>query len=335
MIRKVRLLRGYFRDEDIQSRPQDDLHLQYFKRQHYLDIGVKGLSCFCAVSLIAILAWLVVMLYQHSLPSIKQFGWGFLTSSAWNPVTNQFGAFTPVYGTCVTTIIALLIAVPMSLCIAWFMTELCPPFLNRTARIFIELLAGIPSIIYGMWGLFVLAPVFSDYIQPWMIDHLGTLPIFGPLFQGAPMGISILTAGVVLSVMIIPFMSSVMRDAFELVPDLLKESAYALGATRWEIARQVIFPYCRTSIMGGVILGLGRAIGETMAVAFVIGNAHQWSASLLMPGSSITSVLANEFSEATGTLYMSSLQELGLILLVITLIVFSISKLFMRHLRRK
>ncbi len=320
---RVIVQRGLSRDE------------RYYARQHYFDAGLKGLSCFFAIVLLVALALLSVMLLQHSLPSIKQFGWHFLVSSEWNPVSEHFGALTAIYGTFATMLIAMLIGVPMSLCIAWFMTELCPPYLKQCSRIFIELLAGIPSIIYGMWGLFVLAPLFADYVQPWMIEHLGTLAILGPFFQGAPMGISILTAGVVLSVMIIPFMSSVMRDAFEIVPDLLKESAYALGATRWETARNVIFPYCRTSIMGGMILGLGRAIGETMAVAFVIGNAHQLSRSVMMPGSSITSVLANEFSEATGNLYMSSLHELGLILLVFTLIIFLAAKILMRKLRRK
>jgi phosphate transport system permease protein len=299
---------------------------QAFKSQRHIDTLLRLTAGFFAVVLLIIVALLVITLGHHSLPSLKAFGLDFLVSADWNPVSQHFGALTPILGTCATMIIAMIIAVPMSLCIAWFLTELCPGYLQQTARVFIELLAGIPSIIYGMWGLFVLAPIFSDYVQPWMIERLSPIAVIGPFFQGPPLGIGIITAGVVLSIMIIPFMSSVMRDAFAIVPDLLKESAYAVGATRSEIARNIIFPYCRTSIFGGIILGLGRAIGETMAVAFVIGNSHQLSRSLFMPGSSITSVLANEFSEATGPLYISSLNELGLILLIITLMIFSVGK---------
>ena len=214
----------------------------------------------------------------------------------------------------------MIIAAPMSFGIALFLTEICPVFLKKSLGIMIELLAGIPSIIYGMWGLFVLAPLFSDTVQPWMIKHL--------YFRGEPLGIGIFTAGVVLSIMIIPFITSVLRDAFALVPDLLKESAYALGATKWEVARNIVLPYCKKSIVGGVILGLGRALGETMAVAFVIGNSHQLFHALFMPGSTISSVLANEFSEATGKTYISSLNELGLILFILTVCVFTFSKFF-------
>lgn len=263
---------------------------------------------------------------------MRAFGFSFLVRSHWNPVAQQFGALVPIIGTLITSLIALLIGIPISFGIAVFLIEIAPQWLQQPLRIAIELLAGIPSIIYGMWGLFVFAPSFAEHVQPWLIEKLGNIPLIGVLFQGAPMGIGVLTAGIILGIMVIPFMTAVMRDVFELVPDMLKESAYALGATKWEVIWQVILPYTRVGVVGSIMLGLGRALGETMAVAFVIGNAHILSASLIMPGNSITSVLANEFTEATSTLYSSALIELGLILFVITFIILLCSKLLLRHL---
>lgn len=256
-----------------------------------------------AFIVLALLFSIIVSLVIGSMPSIKAFGFGFLVSDEWNPVTEQFGALVPIVGTITTSAIALLIGVPISFGIALFLTEIAPNWLKRPLGVAVELLAGIPSIIYGMWGLFVFAPFFADNIQPWMIEHLGTLPLAGFLFQGAPMGIGMLTAGLILAIMVIPFIASVMRDMFEIVPPMLKESAYALGATKWEVVRNIVLPYTKVGVAGSIMLGLGRALGETMAITFVIGNAHQLSSSLMMPGNSISSALANEFTEADGVLY--------------------------------
>ncbi len=303
--------------------------LRKFRFQHSLDFAFSWAARVLACGLLVLAIVTVCTFFHNSLPSLQKFGWRFLISQEWNPVTEQFGALSAILGTLVTSAIAMLIAIPMSFGIALFITEVCPRFLQQSLRILIELLAGIPSIIYGMWGLFVLAPLFANYVQPWLISHLSPIAVIGPFFQGAPLGIGILTAGVVLSIMVIPFITSVLRDAFEIVPDLLKESGYALGATQWEVVRNIILPYCKSSIAGGIILGLGRAIGETMAVAFVIGNSHQLVKSILMPGASISSVLANEFSEATGKMYPASFSELGLILFMITLLIFTLSKFLM------
>ncbi len=286
----------------------------------------RGLTRFFAIVVLLILVAILAALFAGSMPSIHRFGFKFFIDSAWNPVTNQFGALVPIVGTVVTSTIALLIAVPVSFGIALFLTELAPRSLRMALGVAIELLAAIPSIIYGMWGLFVFAPFFAKYIQPWMIEHLGSWPLVGFLFQGAPMGIGVFTASLILAIMIIPFIAAVMRDVFEVVPPMLKESAYGLGSTTWEVARTVILPHTRVGVMGGIILGLGRALGETMAVTFVIGNAHELSTSLFMPGNTISSALANEFTEAVGDLYTSSLVELGLILFLITLIVLAIAK---------
>jgi phosphate transport system permease protein len=225
-----------------------------------------------------------------------------------------------------TAFIALLIAIPVSFGISIFLTELSPRWLRRPLGIAIELLAGIPSIIYGMWGLFVFAPLFGDYVEPLINKYLGHTYLIGPLFSGPPMGIGILTAGIILAIMVIPFIASVMRDVFDVVPPLLKESAYGLGATTWEVMWNVVLPYTKIGVVGGIMLGLGRALGETMAVTFVIGNSHELSASLLMPGNSISSALANEFTEAVGDLYTSALIELGLILFFITFVVLSLAR---------
>lgn len=265
---------------------------------------------------------------------MREFGFGFFTSSNWDTVQGQYGALAPIYGTLVTSAIALLIAVPVSFGIAVFLTELCPAFLRRPLGIAVELLAGIPSIIYGMWGLFVFAPVFADYIQPFFIKYFGDLPLIGMLFQGAPMGIGMFAAGLILAIMIIPFIASVMRDVFEVTPPMLKESAYGLGSTTWEVVRHVVLPYTKAGVVGGIILGLGRALGETMAVTFIIGNTFNISASLYNSGVSITSALANEFAEAVDPLHLSSLLYLGLILFLITFVVLCISKVMLLRMQR-
>jgi len=249
-------------------------------------------------------------------------------------VREEFGALVPIYGTLVTSLIAMLIGVPVSFGIALFLTELSPPWLRRPLGTAIELLAAIPSIIYGMWGLFVFVPLFQAYLQPALIDSLGELPLVGALFEGPPLGIGMLTAGVILSIMVIPFITAVMRDVFELVPPMLKESAYGLGATTWEVVWRVVLPYTKVGVIGGIMLGLGRALGETMAVTFVIGNAHRLAVSLMAPGNSIASALANEFTEAVGDLYYSALIELGLILFLITTVVLALSKLLLMRLAR-
>ncbi len=306
----------------------------HMKRHNLLDILFRNITRLSAFAVLVLLVAIIVSLIVGSVPSIKTFGFQFLTSAEWDPVTNEFGALVPIVGTLITSAIALLIAIPVSFGIALFLTELSPRWLRRPLGIAIELLAGVPSIIYGMWGLFVFAPLFADYVQPWLIEKLGPLPIFGPLFQGIPMGIGVLTAGIILAIMVIPFIASVMRDVFEVVPTLLKESAYGLGATTWEVMWQVVLPYTKIGVAGGIMLGLGRALGETMAVTFVIGNAHKLSASLLMPGNSISSALANEFNEAVGELYTSALVELGLILFLITFIVLSLAR-YMLHMLTK
>jgi phosphate transport system permease protein len=260
---------------------------------------------------------------------------GLLTSREWNPVTESFGALPDIYGTLVTSAIAMLLGVPVSFGIALFITELCPKWLRQPLGVAIELLAAIPSIIYGMWGLFVLAPLLSDHFEPWMTDHLGSLPILGRLFQGPPLGIGMFTAGLILAIMVIPYITAVMRDVFETVPAVLKESAYALGTTTWEVVRNIVLPSTRVGVAGGIMLGLGRALGETMAVTFVIGNAHELNASLLMPGNTISSNLANEFTEAVGPVYTSSLIALGFILFVISFIVLALSKLLLLRLQRR
>jgi len=308
-----------------------DAHLDV----HFLaDLLFKNITRFFAFFVLLLLAGITVSLFIGSLPAIRKFGFGFIANSAWNPVTDNFGGLVPIFGTIVTSAIALLIAVPVSFGIALFLTEMCPPWLKRPVGTAIELLAGIPSIIYGMWGLFVFAPIFRDYAEPWIISHLGVLPLIGYLFHGPPLGIGMLTAGLILSIMVIPFIASVMRDVFEVVPPLLKESAYGLGATTWEVVRNITLPYTKIGVVGGIMLGLGRALGETMAVTFVIGNAHDLHASLLMPGNSIASTLANEFTEAIGDVYTSSLIELGLFLFVITFIVLAFAKLLLIRLSR-
>lgn len=304
------------------------------KRQNLLDTLFRNVTRLSAFAVLALLVSIIISLIVGSLPAINAFGFGFLTSSEWNPVTEKFGALVPIVGTLATSGIALLIAIPVSFGIAIFLTELSPQWMRRPLGVAIELLAGIPSIIYGMWGLFVFVPVFAKYIEPWINDTLGQTPLLAPFFSGPNMGIGVLAAGIILAIMIIPFIASVMRDVFDVVPSLLKESAYGLGATTWEVMYQVVLPYTKIGVVGGIMLGLGRALGETMAVTFVIGNAHQLSASLLNPGNSISSALANEFTEAVGDLYTSALIELGLILFFITFVVLSVARYMLYQLSK-
>jgi phosphate transport system permease protein len=305
------------------------------KHQNWLDILFRNLTRLSAFGVLALLVAIIVSLLAGSLPAIKAFGAHFLISAEWNPVSEQFGALVPIIGTLATSCIALLIAIPVSFGIALFLTELSPRWLRRPLGTAIELLAGIPSIIYGMWGLFVFAPLFGDHIEPRITALLGDQPFIGPLFSGPPMGIGVLTAGIILAIMVIPFIASVMRDVFETVPTMLKESAYGLGSTTWEVVWNVVIPYTRIGVVGGIMLGLGRALGETMAVTFVIGNAHELSASLLMPGNSISSALANEFNEAVGEVYTAALVELGLILFFITFVVLSLARLLLYRLGKR
>jgi phosphate transport system permease protein len=305
------------------------------RRQYRLDQLFRHATRFFAFLVLALLAGILISLLAGSLSSMRTFGFGFFTSAEWNPVTEQFGALVPIVGTLTTSAIALLIGIPVSFGIALFLTELSPKWLRRPLGTAIELLAAIPSIIYGMWGLFVFAPVFGSHVQPFLKSTLGSVPIIGTLFQGPPMGIGVLTAGIILAIMVIPFIASVMRDVFEIVPAVLKESAYALGSTTWEVVWHVVLPYTKVGVVGGIMLGLGRALGETMAVTFVIGNAHRLSASLMEPGNSIASALANEFTEAVGDLYLSALIELGLVLFFITFVVLALSKLMLLRLARR
>lgn len=294
-----------------------------------------GIARGVAVLALILLAGIIVALIFASRESIQAFGLGFLFSMDWNPPMERFGAVVPVYGTLVSSAIALVIAVPVSFGIALFLTELAPAWLRRPLGTAIELLAAIPSIVYGMWGLLVFAPIFATYVEPPLQATLGQLPLIGKLFAGPPIGIGLLCAGIILAIMIIPYIAAVIRDVFEVTPALLKESAYGLGCTTWEVVWRVVLPYTKTGVIGGVMLGLGRALGETMAVTFVIGNTNFLnSVSLFEPGNSITSALANEFAEAEPGLHSSALMELGLILFVITLVVLLVSKLLLIRLSK-
>ncbi|HET7729251.1 MAG TPA: phosphate ABC transporter permease subunit PstC [Usitatibacter sp.] len=300
-----------------------------------MDAIFRNLTRLFAFVVFSLLAAILVSLAVGGSLSIEKFGAGFLWSDEWDPVQERFGALVPIVGTLATSAIALAIAVPVSFGIAIFLTELSPPWLRRPLGTAIEMLAAIPSIIYGMWGLFVFVPVFQEHVQPLLQASLGAVPGVGVLLSGPPMGIGMLTAAIILSVMVIPFITAVMRDVFGLVPALFKESAYGLGSTTWEVVWRVVLPYTRVGVIGGIMLGLGRALGETMAVTFVIGNAHRLSPSLFAPGNSIASALANEFTEAVGDLYTSALVELGLILFAITTIVLALSKLMLLRLARR
>jgi phosphate transport system permease protein len=293
------------------------------------DFAFRLLTTAFAVFVLVILGGVIVALVEGALPALRKFGFSFITSESWNPVTEQFGALGPIVGTLVTSLIAMIVGIPVAFGIALFITELCPAWLKRPLGVIIELLAAIPSIIYGIWGLFVLAPFLQEHVEPLLIDTLGTLPVIGALFEGPPLGIGILTAGLILGIMVLPFISSIMRDVFETVPAILKESAYGLGATTAEVMWKVVLPYTRVGVVGGIMLGLGRALGETMAVTFVVGNAHRLHASILAPGTTISAALANEFTEAVGEIYLSSLIALGLLLFLITLVVLALAKLLL------
>jgi phosphate transport system permease protein len=295
----------------------------------------RGATFVAALTVLLLLSGVIISLVVGSLPAISTFGFNFLTTQSWNPVTEKFGAIAPIYGTIVTALIAMLIGVPVSLGIAIFLTELCPHALRRPIGTAIELLAGIPSIIYGIWGLFVFAPFLQHTLQPFLIGLFGNVPGLNMVFGGPPYGIGVFTAGLILAIMVLPFITAITRDVFLTVPPVVKEAAFGLGCTTWEVIRKVVIPYTRTGIIGGVMLGLGRALGETMAITFVIGNAHRISASILAPGTTISATIANEFNEATGGLYTSSLITLGLILFVITFIVLAISRLMLMRLEKK
>lgn len=305
------------------------------RRQRVQDFIFHKVTLIFALSVLLVLVGIIISLMMGAWPAFKEFGPAFITTIEWDPVNDQYGALIAIVGTLATSFIALLIAFPVSFGIALFLTEICPVWLKRPLGTAVELLAGVPSIIYGMWGLFIFAPLFAEYAQPALKNTLGQLPVIGQLFSGPMMGIGILTAGVILAVMIIPFIASVMRDVFEVVPAVLKESAYGLGCTKWEVVRKIVLPYTKTGVVGGVMLGLGRALGETMAVTFVIGNAHKLSWSLFSAGNSIASTLANEFNEAESVLHVSSLFALALILFLITFIVLSAAKLMLMSMSMK
>jgi len=304
-------------------------------RQLIYERVFRGATLTAAILVLLILGGVGVSLLHGAWPAVSHFKLGFVTREIWNPVTDQFGALGPIYGTVVTSLIAMLLAVPTGFGIALFLTELCPPLLKRPIGVAVELLAAVPSIIFGIWGLFVLAPVLQRHVQPWLIANLGHLPAIGPLFKGPPFGIGIFTASLVLAIMVLPFIAATMRDVFDTVPPMLKESGYGLGATTWEVIWNVVVPHSRVGIVGGVMLGLGRALGETMAVTFVIGNAHRISSSILAPGTTISSAIANEFTEAVGDLYTSSLIALGLLLFLITFAVIAAAQALLRKLERR
>src|SRR5438876_6330138 len=308
---------------------------QALNRFRLADSVFRVLTRGAAVGVLIILGGVILSLFLGSLPALQAFGLDFLIEERWNPVTEKFGALAPIYGTIVTSFIAMLIAVPVGLLIAVFLTELCPLWLRRPIGIAIELLAGIPSIIYGIWGLFVFAPFLQETLQPSLIAVFGNIPVLSALFAGPPYGIGVLTASLILAIMVLPFITSISRDVFDAVPPVLKEAAYGVGCTTWEVVRHVVVPYARVGVIGGVMLGLGRALGETMAVTFVIGNAHRISASILAPGTTISATIANEFTEAVGDLYTSSLIALGLILFVITFIVLAIARIMLLRLERR
>lgn len=305
------------------------------RQQRWLDGIFGGLCFFFALFVLLLLGGIIISLIVGAMPALRAFGWSFLFTDAWNPVTSKFGALVPVYGTVATALIAMLIGVPLSFGVALFITELCPIWLKRPLGIAIELLAAIPSIIYGIWGLFIFAPLFQASVQTWVIDAFGDIPGLNTLFAGPPFGIGVFTAGLVLAIMVLPFISAIMRDVFETVPAVLKESAYGIGSTTVEVMWNVVLPYTKVGVIGGIMLGLGRALGETMAVTFVIGNAHQFDPSLFAPGTTIASALANEFTEAVGELYTSLLIALGLLLFVITFIVLAIARYMIHRLNRR
>jgi phosphate transport system permease protein len=311
------------------------IRAKILNRLRFSDTAFRNLTWGAAILVLVLLGGVIAALIKGSLPALQEFGFSFLYEERWNPVTEKFGAFAPIYGTIVTSLIAMIIAVPLGLLITLFLTELCPMWLRRPIGIAIELLAGIPSIIYGIWGLFVFAPFLQRFVQPFLIDAFAPIPILSTLFEGPPYGIGTLTAGLILAIMVLPFVTSVSRDVFEAVPPVLKEAAYGVGCTTWEVVRHVVLPYARVGVIGGIMLGLGRALGETMAVTFVIGNAHRVGTSLLAPGTTISASIANEFAEAVGDLYTSSLIALGAILFLITFTVIAAARFMLLRLDRR
>ena len=309
--------------------------LRISKIQRIQDFLFHGITQFFALTVLIALVGIIISLVINAWPALHKFGIGFFLTDEWDIINGEFGGLIAIYGTLATSLIALLIAVPLSFGIAVFLTELCPGYLRRPLGTAVELLAAVPSIIYGMFGLFIFAPIFAEYIQPALAATLGQVPGLGILFSGAFNGIGILCAGLILAMMILPFIASVMRDVFDIVPPVLKESAYGIGCTTWEVVKNVVLPYTKAGVIGGVMLGLGRALGETMAVTFVIGNAHRLSASLFAPGNSIASTLANEFGEAELGPHYSSLFALGLALFIITFIVLAIAKWMLNNMEKK
>jgi phosphate transport system permease protein len=315
--------------------PDTSARAAVLRRLRVSDTVFRILTRSAALTVLGLLGGVIAALTIGAWPALQKFGFGFLFSEVWNPVTDAFGGIAPIYGTVVTSIIAMLIAVPIGIMIAMFLTELCPPILRRPIGITIELLAGIPSIIYGIWGLFVFAPVLQQHVQPLLISAFGSVPGLSMLFAGPPYGIGVLTASLILAIMVLPFITSISRDVFDAVPPVLKEAAYGVGCTTWEVFRKVVLPFARVGVIGGVMLGLGRALGETMAVTFVIGNAHRVSASILAPGTTISATIANEFTEAVGDIYTSSLVLLGLILFVITFFVLAAARYMLLRIERR
>jgi phosphate transport system permease protein len=298
--------------------------------------GVFRLLTVVSAGLVLILlAGVLIALCYGGWPALRTFKFAFLTREVWNPVTEQFGALAALYGTVVTSLFAMLIAVPLAFGISVFLTETCPLWLRGPIATCVELLAAVPSIVFGIWGLFVLAPILQHSVQPWLIDVFGDLPLIGKLFRGPPYGIGLMTAGLVLAIMVLPFITSVMREVFLATPRSLKEAAYGVGATQWEVIWDVVLPNSRAGVIGGIMLGLGRALGETMAVTFVVGNAHRISPSLMAPGTTISASIANEFTEAVGNLYTSSLIALGLLLFVLTFMIIAAARLLLMQIERR
>jgi phosphate transport system permease protein len=305
-------------------------------KKNPVDMSFSFITAIASFSVIIFIIGILYVLISESSLAIGKFGViKFLTSTDWDPVKESFGALTNIYGTAVTTVLSLIIAIPVAIGIAIFVTEISPNFLKGPIGIAIELLAEIPSIIYGMWGLFTLSPIMSNHIEPFLKKIFGSVPLVGILFQGTPMGIDILTASIILSIMIIPFTASISRDSFNLTPAVVKESAYAIGATKWEVVKNVVLPYSKLGVFGGIVLSLGRALGETMAVAFVLGNNHRITTSLFDAAATITVTLANEFAEADKDLYLSSLFYLALVLFVMSFITLAIAKYFLLKAERK
>lgn len=312
----------------------EEARMAIVNRQRWQDFFFHKITLLFAFTVLLTLVGIIVSLTIQAWPALDAFGFGFLTKVEWDIINDDFGAAIAIFGTIVTALIALVIAVPLSFGIALFLTETCPVWLRRPLGVCVELLAGVPSIIYGMFGLFIFAPLFAEYGQPLLADTLGAIPVFGYLFTGAQIGLGVLTAGLILAVMILPFIASVMRDVFAIVPPVLKESAYGMGCTTWEVVTRIVLPYTRAGVIGGIMLGLGRALGETMAVTFVIGNAHKLSGSLFGLGNSIASTLANEFAEADSELHIASLFALGLVLFLITFAVLAAAKYMLSRMEK-